>query len=138
MRLRIVTPLAVVIDQTGVSALRAADASGSFGILPRHADFLTRLSVTIVRWTGEDLTRRFCAVNGGVLTMAGGQDLTVATREATPGDDLATLAATVLARFHADAEADRSARFESTLLQLNAIRQIVNHLRPAGHAGGRA
>ncbi len=136
MRLRIVTPLSVVIDQAGVSALRAADASGSFGILPHHTDFLTRLAITIVRWTGSDDRRRFCAVHGGVLTITGGQELTIATREATPGDDLATLAASVLARLHADAETERSERFESVRLQLNAIRQIVTHLRPAGRAGG--
>jgi F-type H+-transporting ATPase subunit epsilon len=36
MRLRIVTPLSVVIDEDGVLALRAEDATGSFGILPRR------------------------------------------------------------------------------------------------------
>lgn len=135
MRLRIVTPLAVVIDQTGVSALRASDDSGSFGILPLHADFLTRLSITIVRWTASSGMRRFCAVNGGVLTVTGGQDVAIATREATPGEELATLATTVLARFHADEECERSERFESVRLQLTAIRQIVSHLRQAARRG---
>lgn len=136
MRLRIVTPLTVVIDQTGVAALRAADASGSFGILPRHADFLTSLSITIVRWASEDGTRQFCAVHSGVLSVTGGQDIAIATRAATLGRDLATLADTVLARFHADADAERSERFESVRLQLSAIRHIVSHLRPAGQIGG--
>jgi len=136
MRLRIVTPLTVVIDQVGVAVLRAADASGSFGIMPRHADFLTSLSITIVRWTAEDGTRQFCAVQGGVLTVTGGQDIAIATRAATIGHDLATLAQTVLTRFHADAEAERSERFESVRLQLSAIRHIVSHLRPAGRNVG--
>ncbi len=131
MRLRIVTPLAVVIDQTGVAALRAADTSGSFGILPHHADFLTSLSTTIVRWTAGDGTRQFCAVQGGVFTVTGGTDIAIATRAATIGRDLATLAQTVLARFHADAEAERSERFESVRLQLRAIRHIVSHLNIA-------
>ena len=39
MRLRIITPLAVVVDEDGVLALRAEDASGSFGILPRSRRF---------------------------------------------------------------------------------------------------
>jgi F-type H+-transporting ATPase subunit epsilon len=138
MRLRIVTPLAVVIDQTGVTALRAADASGSFGIQPGHADFLTSLSTTIVRWTAAGGTRQFCALQGGVFTVTGGQDIAIATRAATVGRDLATLAQTVLARFHADAEAERVERFESVRLQLSAIRHIVSHLRPAGQDGGFA
>ena len=58
MRLRIVTPLAVVIDEDGVLALRAEDASGSFGILERHADFLTSLAISVVSWTSRDATRR--------------------------------------------------------------------------------
>ncbi len=45
MRLRIVTPLAVVVDESDVTALRAEDESGSFGILPHHADFLTSLTI---------------------------------------------------------------------------------------------
>ena len=66
MRLRIVTPLSVVIDEEGVLALRAEDATGSFGILPHHADFLTSL---LFRWwagkatTGHDITARCAAAS---------------------------------------------------------------------------
>jgi F-type H+-transporting ATPase subunit epsilon len=44
MRLRIVTPLSIVVDEDA-SALRAEDASGSFGILQGHAPFLTALTI---------------------------------------------------------------------------------------------
>jgi F-type H+-transporting ATPase subunit epsilon len=50
MKLRIITPLDVVVDEDGVMALRAEDASGGFGILPRHADFLTSLTISVVGW----------------------------------------------------------------------------------------
>ena len=53
MRLRIITPLSVVVDEDGVLALRAEDATGSFGILPRHADFLTSLAISVVSWESE-------------------------------------------------------------------------------------
>ena len=91
MRLRIVTPLSVVIDEDGVLALRAEDATGSFGILPRHADFLTSLAVSVVSWESSNETRRYCAVRRGVLSVIGGHDIAIATREAVPGDDLTTL-----------------------------------------------
>ncbi len=65
----------------------------------------------------------------GVLTVAGGRDIAIATREAVPGDDLAALDKTVLARFRADIETERTEHVESTRLQLNAIRQIMRHLR---------
>jgi F-type H+-transporting ATPase subunit epsilon len=133
MRLRIVTPLSVVIDEDGVLAVRAEDASGSFGILPRHADFLTSLAISVVSWNSGDETRRYCAVRRGVLSVTGGNNIAIATREAVPGDDLATLDETVLARFRADIETERTEHVESTRLHLNAIRRIMSHLRPDQH-----
>ena len=47
MNLSIITPLSIVINEPVVS-LRAMDASGSFGILSEHAEFLTRLAVSVV------------------------------------------------------------------------------------------
>jgi F-type H+-transporting ATPase subunit epsilon len=132
MRLRITTPLAVVVDEDGVVALRAEDASGSFGIMPGHANFLTSLAIAVVSWEGSDGARRYCAARRGVLSVTAGQDIAIATREAVTGDDLATLDQVVLARFRADTETERADRVDSTRLQLNAIRQIVRHLRPDG------
>ena len=130
MKLRITTPLAVVVDEDGVLALRAQDASGGFGILPRHTDFLTSLAISVVSWKSVSGTRHYCAVRCGVLSVTAGQDIAIATREAIAGDDLATLDQTILARFHADIEAERADRVDNTRLQLNAIRQIVRHLQP--------
>jgi F-type H+-transporting ATPase subunit epsilon len=135
MRLRIITPLAVIIDEDGVLALCAEDATGSFGILHRHADFLTSLAISVVGWESADGTRHYCAVRRGVLSIIGGRDIAIATREAVPGEDLATLDETVLDRFRADNETERTEHVESTRLQLNAIRQIMSHLRPGGRSG---
>src|SRR5450631_1306932 len=135
MRLRIVTSLSVVIDEDGVQALRAEDATGSFGILPGHAEFLTSLAISVVSWKSSDGARHYCAVRRGVLSVIAGRDIAIATREAVPGDDLATLDETVLGRFRADIEMERTEHVESTRLQLNAIRQIMRHLRPGGRSG---
>ena len=129
MRLRITTPLAEITDEDGVLALRAEDVTGSFGILPGHADFLTSLAISAVRWKSKDGTSHYCAIRRGVLSVTGGQEIAIVTREAVLGDDLATLDQTVLGRFHADIETERSERVESTRLQLNAIRQMVSRLR---------
>ncbi|MGA2128829.1 MAG: F0F1 ATP synthase subunit epsilon [Xanthobacteraceae bacterium] len=135
MRLRIITPLAVVVDEDGVLALRAEDASGSFGILTGHADFLTSLAISVVSWAGSDGKRHYCAVRHGVLSVTAGRDIAIATREAVAGDDLATLDQTVVGRFRSDVESERTEHFESARLQLSAIRQIVNHLQPGGRSG---
>ncbi len=130
MRLLITTPIAVVIDEPDVVAVRAEDESGSFGILNGHADFLTALTVSVVSWRHADDRRRFCAVRRGVLSVANGSEVAVATREAIPGDDLDHLEKVVLARFRDALEVERAARAESLQLQMKAIRQVVRYLRP--------
>ncbi len=132
MRLRITTPLSVVVDEADITTLRGEDATGSFGILGRHANFLTSLSISVVEWSGGDGKRHYCAVRQGVLAVTDGNEITIATREAVVDDDLATLENTVLDRFRDDMEMERTERVESTRLQLNAIRQIMRRLRPDG------
>jgi F-type H+-transporting ATPase subunit epsilon len=136
MRLRIFTPLEAVVDEDGVLAVRAEDASGGFGILPGHADFLTSLAISVVSWKSAGGERRYCAVRRGVLSVTSGKDVAIATREAIAGGDLTTLDETVLARFRADIETERTEYVESTRLQLSAIRQIMRHLRPDRSGAG--
>lgn len=133
MRLRIVTPLSVVVDED-IDSLRAEDASGSFGILSGHAPFLTALAISIVSWR-KDETEGFCAVRGGVMTVGGKSEIDIATREAVAGGDLATLDSEVLARFHSDADEERMEHVETVRLQLNAIRRMISRLGPRVNAG---
>ena len=132
MRLLIADPVAVIADHADIVAVRAEDSSGSFGILPHHADFLTVLSVSVVTWRHADGRVAYCAVRGGVLTVRDGSTVAVATREAQLGDELEALEHAVLARFAAEADAERNARVAATRLHLEAIRQIVRTLRPDG------
>lgn len=140
MRLLITTPTAVVVDERDAVAVRAEDESGSFGILPGHADFLTALTVSVVSWRRTDRARRFCAVRRGVLSVSRGSLVAIATREALVGDDLDHLEHAVLANFRNNVEAERTARTASLQLQMKAIRQIVRYLRPEqrGAFGGRS
>ena len=131
MRLLVTSPTAVVVDRSGVTAVRAEDESGSFGILDGHADFLTVLTISILHWTESDGKRRYCALRRGVLTVTEGKEVKVATREAIAGDDVDTLENVVLSHFRESAEEERTARLESSRLQMLAIRRIVQFLRPA-------
>ena len=133
MSLRILTPLAIIVDQP-VRSLRAMDASGSFGILPGHADFLT-LAVSVVSWTTPEGGARFCAVRGGALTVRAG-NVAIATREAVTGDDLATLDREVLARFRAELDEERIEHVETTRLQLTAMRRMLARLQPKPRGAG--
>jgi F-type H+-transporting ATPase subunit epsilon len=129
MRLIITTPTAIALDESSVRHVRAEDPSGAFGIEPGHADFLTTLSICVVRWHkggGE----HYVAVRGGVLRVREGKLVEIATREAVVNDDFAHLRSEVLAAMAANVEAERSARSEALSLEHAAIRQIYHYLRP--------
>ncbi len=128
MRLRITAPTAIVVDCDVVS-VRAEDASGSFGILNGHADFLTVLEVSVVSWRSADGKSGYCAVRNGILTVSGGKDVAVATREAHVGDDLEQLEAVVLAGYREHREAERTSRTASAKLRMQAIRHMVEALQ---------
>ena len=133
MRLRIITPLAVLVDED-IDSLRAEDASGSFGILDRHAPFLTALEVSIVSWRIAD-AERFCALRSGVMTVGKASEINIATREAVTGDDLATLDSDVLAQFRSDADDERTEHVEAMRLQFNAIRHMFSRLNAGANTG---
>lgn len=128
MRLHIASPTAIVVDCDVVS-VRAEDASGSFGILNGHADFLTVLEVSVVSWRTADGKSGYCAVRNGILTVSGGRDVAVATREAHVGDDLEQLEAVVLAGYRQHREAERTSRTASAKLRMQAIRHMVEALQ---------
>jgi F-type H+-transporting ATPase subunit epsilon len=130
MRLLITDPSAVVADYPDVIRLRAEDESGGFGILQGHAEMLTVLPISVVSWRHADGRIGYCAVRRGVLTVRGGVEIAVATREAQLGTDLAALEASILARFRADVEAERTVRVAAMRLHTQAVRRIVEALRP--------
>ena len=139
MRLRIITPLSVVVDED-ILSLRAEDASGAFGVLSGHAPFVTSLAISIVSWRVAEAVasakeERFCALRGGVMTIGKASHIDIATREAILGEDLGTLDAEVLARFQSDADDERTQHTEAMRLQFNAIRQMVSRLGAGTNAG---
>ncbi len=130
LHLTIATPASLLVDAVDVRSLRAEDTSGAFGVLPGHADLLTVLPASVVRWTTSGEGARYCALSGGVLTVSGGARVAIACRRGTLGDDLAALEAEVAAQRSAEIDADRRARVEQTLLHARDVRQLMRFLRP--------
>jgi F-type H+-transporting ATPase subunit epsilon len=129
MRLLVTTPTAILLDVPGVLHVRAEDSTGAFGIQPRHADFLTVLSVSVMSYRDSGGVERYVAVRGGVLRVRGGSSVEVATSEALVGDDLETLQETVIARYRAEAEVEATARTRASQLHLLAIRSVYRYAR---------
>lgn len=130
LHLTITTPTTVLVDSAKVVAVRAEDESGGFGILPGHANLLTVLPASVVRWHERSGATRFCAVRGGVFVVSGGERVAIACRQGTMGDDLAQLEKDVREMRRAEAEADKSARVEQMRLHARAVRQLMRYLRP--------
>jgi F-type H+-transporting ATPase subunit epsilon len=134
LHLTIATPARVLFDSKEVVALRAEDASGSFGILPGHAAFLTVLAPSVLRWHAADGVEQFCAVKEGVLRVSGGHEVSIACREgvmAASGTSLEVLEAQVDAARAAQLDAVRRARVDETRLHAQAVRQLLRYLRPS-------
>ncbi|MDR1968873.1 MAG: F0F1 ATP synthase subunit epsilon [Burkholderiaceae bacterium] len=130
MHLSIATPESQVVEAGDVVAIRARDESGSFGILPGHADLLTVLPPSVVRWRtagGEEL---FCAVRGGVFTLTGGQRAAIACRQAVVGKRLDALPADVMAASEQETDAQRRALVAQAQLHARAVRQLMRYLAP--------
>jgi F-type H+-transporting ATPase subunit epsilon len=127
--LTIATPLDMVVNHDAALSLRAEDESGSFGIRPGHADFITMLAPSVVRWLAPDGTRRFCAVDGGVMTVSGGHAIAIACREAIAGDALERLEREVARVRVAQLDAERRVRVEAVRLHAQAVRQMLRYLR---------
>jgi F-type H+-transporting ATPase subunit epsilon len=130
LHLTITTPAQILVAADNVVAVRAEDRSGSFGVLPGHADLLTALIPSVVRWRTADGAARFCAVRGGVFTVSQGRNVAVACREGVVGDSLDDLEAKVRAVRARQLEADRKARVEQIRAHALAVRQLMRYLRP--------
>jgi F-type H+-transporting ATPase subunit epsilon len=130
LHLTVTTPAQILVDTGDVAAVRAEDETGSFGILPGHADLLTVLVPSVVRWRTTDGAARFCAVHEGVFTVTAGRNVAVACREGVLGDSLEDLEAKVRSVRAQQLEADRKARVELVRLHALAVRQLVRYLRP--------
>ena len=127
--LTIATPLDMAVNHEAAGSLRAEDESGAFGIRPGHADFITMLAPSVVRWVAPDGKRRYCAVDGGVMTVSGGRTVAVACREAIVGDSLERLEREVARVRAAQLDAERRVRVETVRLHAQAVRQILRYLR---------
>jgi F-type H+-transporting ATPase subunit epsilon len=127
MRLSIRTPLAVVMDETDVTYVRAEDETGAFGILEGHADFLTTLAVCVVMWRRGEQTSQV-AVRGGILRVCSGNHVSIATREAVGEQSLASVGRAVLERMRLQVESEEASHLVGTRMELATIRQIERYV----------
>lgn len=115
MRLRVFLPMKILIDQEVTKVVAEAE-DGSFGILPKHIDFVAALTPGILSFEsgGEE---EFIAIDEGVLVKCT-TDVMVSTRKAVRSRNLGELKRTVEEEFGTLNERERKTR--SILAKLEA------------------
>lgn len=115
MRLRVFLPTKILIDREVTKVVAEAE-NGSFGVLPKHIDFVAALTPGILSFEsgGEE---EFMAIDEGVLVKCA-SDVMVSTRKAVRSRNLGELKRTVEEEFGTLNERERKTR--SILAKLEA------------------
>ena len=106
-----------------VDKVVAEGASGSFGLLPRHIDYVSPLVPGILSYTqGEE--EAFVAVDEGVLVKCGDEVL-VSVRDAVIGAALESLEGTVRDRFDERREQEKAMHSALAKLETEVVRRFT-------------
>jgi F-type H+-transporting ATPase subunit epsilon len=123
MRLKIVLPTTVIIDQEVTKVVAEAE-NGWFCLLPRHIDFMTALIPGILVFYTHEGEERFAAVDEGILIKVGSEIL-VSTRNALTGPELGKLRETVDREFRQKGERERKALAAGARLEADIVRKFM-------------
>lgn len=125
--LKVLLPEKILLDRA-VRKVVAEGQSGSFGLLPRHADFVELLIPGILAFVpvesdGDEVV--FVAVDEGVLVKCG-PTVRVSVRNAVVGPDLGDLETTVRERFQRIDEREGAMRTALAKLESEVIRSFMD------------
>jgi F-type H+-transporting ATPase subunit epsilon len=123
MRLRVLLPEQVLLD-TEILKLTAEAENGSFGLLPRHVDFVTALVPGILTFITANKQEEFLAVDEGILVKCG-PDVRVSTRNAVLGHELGELKRMIEERFKQVDEHERKSRDALYKLEADLVRRFM-------------
>lgn len=123
MRLRILLPTQVLVD-ANVSKVVAEAENGSFGLLPRHIDFVTALVPGIIAYVDSDGRQELVGIGEGILVKCG-DEVWVATGRAIWGTNLTTLKREVDRWFLEIDEQAAMARTAMARLEAGVIRRFT-------------
>jgi len=107
MKLRVFLPTRILIDQEVTKVVAEAE-NGSFGILPKHIDFVAALTSGIFsfRSNGEE---EFLAIDEGILVKCA-SEIMVSTRKAVRSRNLGELKQTLVHEFQTLDDQERKTR----------------------------
>ncbi len=94
MTLTVLLPDRIFARYEGLVNLNVDTPSGSLGILPRRRDFITPLATGLLSYQQQSGAPAYLALEQGIMIKRG-TDVSISTRRAVSGDDIAELEATI-------------------------------------------
>jgi len=123
MKLKVLLPAEVLIEED-VTKVVAEAYNGFFCLLPRHVDFVAALVPGILSYEIGSGREVFLAVDEGILIKCS-QEVLVSTRNAVRGPDLGQLRLTVVEKFEALDEREKSARSAMAKIEAGFVRRFL-------------
>ncbi len=123
MKLKVMLPTHVFLD-IRVQKITAEGMNGSFGLFPKHVDFVSALTSGIVSFHDENGQEQHMAVMEGVLVKKG-DTVFISTRRAVKDKDLASLKNTVENDFLKQKQKEKNMRTSATRIEAGFIRRFL-------------
>jgi len=125
MRLKVLLPFQVFVEEADVSRIVADTPAGSFGLLPHRLDCVAALAPGILVYETAGEGEVCLAVDEGVLVKTG-SDVLVSVRRALRGKDLAALRDDVAKQFLAEDEQAQSLRSAMAKVESSFLRRFAS------------
>jgi|GEM_PF-288346 len=133
MELKVIVPGGTVL-RARVSSISAPGTHGSFGVLPRHIDWVAVLVQGILAYVPEaaddrastpaEELERYVALDGGVLVKRG-ERVVVATQNAVTADRLEDVENAVAEMLHTETERERDARAVLFRIETDVVQRML-------------
>jgi F-type H+-transporting ATPase subunit epsilon len=123
MILKVRTPTAMIFDGE-VTKIIVEGLNGSFALLPRHVDFLSKIVPGIVVYDEKEQGEKFLAVDEGILVKQA-EIVYLSVREAVADADLGELKKTVEKRFQRREQEERKAMSAVSKLESDFIKRYL-------------
>ena len=123
MKLTVWIPSEVLLDEEVVRIKAQAD-NGSFGILPRHIDYVTALVPSVLTFQAAGRDEEYLAIDHGILVKCGPQ-VRISTRNAVRGASMEQLKAEVRKQFEQREEIEKKAREMEAKLETDLVRRLL-------------
>ena len=124
MRLKVLLPVEVFVDEADVPRIVAETAQGSFGLLPHRLDCVAALAPGILIYETAARDEVCLAVDEGVLVKTGA-DVVVSVRRALRGTDLGQLRDAVTQQFEQQDAQDRDLRSAMARLESGFLHRFA-------------